>query len=181
MKKIFIIGVAMLCSFPLFAQVTRARLQASGLTCAMCAKSVYKNLEALPFVDKIDTDLDKSAFMISFKPGTEADADQIRKKVEDAGFSVAGLTLVAQFEAQGLKNEQHLKIGGTFYHFVSVKDQVLQGEKEFSVVEKNYLSAKDFKKYAGSTATQCFKTGVAAGCCSGSGVPDSARIYHVTL
>lgn len=181
MKKMFIIGLGLLFSLPVLAQVTRARLQASGLTCAMCARSVYKNLEALPFVDKIDTDLEKSAFMISFKPGIEADADQIRKKVEDAGFSVAALTLVARFEGQEVKNDQHLKIGGTFYHFISIKDQVLQGEKEFSLVEKNYLSAKDFKKYSGATAMQCFKTGVAASCCSGDGVPASARIYHVTL
>jgi copper chaperone CopZ len=181
MKNIFIIGIVLLCSFPVFSQVTRARLQASGLTCAMCAKSVYKNLEALPFVDKIDTDLDKSAFMITFKPGSDADADQIRKKVEDAGFSVAELTLVAQFEGQELKNDQHLKIGGAYYHFVAIKGQVLQGEKEFSVVEKNYLSAKDFKKYQGATTMQCFKTGLAADCCSGNGVPANARIYHVTL
>jgi hypothetical protein len=128
MKKIFVIGLGLFFSLPVLAQVTRARLQASGLTCAICARSVYKNLDG-----------------------------------------------------QEVKNDQHLKIGGTFYHFLSIKDQVLQGEKEFSLVEKNYLPANDFKKYAGATTMQCFKTGLAASCCSWDGVPARARIYHVTL
>ena len=87
-KNIFILGF-LLGSFISQAQVVQASLQASGLTCAMCAKSVYKNLEALSFVEKIDTDLDNSTFLLNFKEGMRLDADQIRKKVEDAGFSVA--------------------------------------------------------------------------------------------
>jgi copper chaperone CopZ len=80
------------------AQVTQASLQASGLTCAMCARSVYKNLEALPFIDSINTDLEKSIFKLNFKEGMEMDADQIRKKVEDAGFSVATLKVTVFFK-----------------------------------------------------------------------------------
>ncbi|MEN9952821.1 MAG: hypothetical protein RLZZ520_1089, partial [Bacteroidota bacterium] len=44
------------------AQIKKATLQASGLTCAMCAKSVYVNLTSLSFVDSVTTDLNASAF-----------------------------------------------------------------------------------------------------------------------
>jgi copper chaperone CopZ len=176
-----IIGISLLFISPVFAQITKANLQASGLTCAMCARSVFKNLESLSFVDKIDTDLEKSAFLISFKPGVPVDADQIRKKVEDAGFSVAGLSLTAQFNGQAVKNDQHVSIDGKVFHFVGIKDQTLHGEMQISLVEKSFLAPKDFKKYANVTAMECFKTGTAGSCCSKDGIEASTRIYHVTM
>ena len=103
MQKHFILGFFLLLHGAAFSQVTKASLQASGLTCAMCARSVFKNLESLPFVDQIDTDLEKSVFLIRFKPDMTVDADQIRQKVEDAGFSVAGLTLTARFSGQDIQ------------------------------------------------------------------------------
>jgi copper chaperone CopZ len=181
MKKLCIIVITLLFITPAFAQFTKASLQASGLTCAMCARSVFKNLESLPFVDKIDTDLEKSVFLISFKPGIPVDADQIRKKVEDAGFSVAGLSLTAQFKGQEVKNDQHVTIDGKVFHFVGIKDQTLSGEQQISLVEKNFLAPKDFKKYANVTAMECFKTGTAGSCCTRDGIQASTRIYHVTM
>ncbi len=181
MRKIFIIGVTLLCITPAFAQFTKANLQASGLTCAMCARSVFKNLESLPFVEKIDTDLEKSTFLISFKPGVPVDADQIRKKVEDAGFSVAGLSLTAVFNGQEVKNDQHVTIDGKVFHFVGIKDQTLSGEQQISLVEKSFLAPKDFRKYANVTTMECFKTGTAGNCCTKDGVQASTRIYHVTM
>jgi copper chaperone CopZ len=181
MKKIFISGIALLFILPSIAQVTKARLQASGLTCAMCAKSVYKNLESLSFVDKIDTDLEKSAFLISFKPGASVDADQIRKKVEDAGFSVAGLSLTAQFNGQELKNDQHVTIGGQVFHFVGISSQVVDGEKQFNLVDKGFLTPKDAKKYTNATSMDCYRTGTAGSCCSKEGIDAKTRIYHVTI
>lgn len=162
-------------------QVTSASLQASGLTCAMCAKSVYKNLEALPFIEKIDTDLDKSSFLLNFKEGMEMDADAIKKKVEDAGFSVAQLRITVSFTNQQVNNDQHLTVDGKVYHFLNIKDQVLNGEKSLLLVDKTFLSAKDFKKYASATRMECFKTGVAGDCCTKEGISDKTRIYHVTM
>lgn len=163
------------------AQVTKASLQASGLTCAMCARSVYKNLEALPFMDSIHTDLETSTFQLTFKEGAEMDADQIRKKVEDAGFSVASLRITVSFSGQQVKNDQHLTVNGKVYHFLNVKDQVLSGEKSLLLIDKAFLSAKDYKKYASATKMECFKTGVAGNCCTKDGVSDNTRIYHVTM
>jgi copper chaperone CopZ len=181
MKKHVILGIALLFHAAAFSQVTKASLQASGLTCAMCARSVFKNLESLPFVEQIDTDLEKSVFLIRFKPGVPVDADQIRQKVEDAGFSVAGLTLTANFNGQDIQPDQHLRIGEKVYHFVSIKPQTLEGERQLTVVEKKFLSPKDYKKYAAASTMECFRTGVAGSCCSADGIQASTRIYHVTM
>ena len=163
------------------AQVTQASLQASGLTCAMCARSVFKNLEALPFIEKIDTDLEKSSFLLSFKKGMEVDADQIRKKVEDAGFSVASLKLTVTFSDRQVRNDEHITVDGKVYHFLNIKDQVLTGEKNLTLVDKSFLSPRDFKKYASASKMSCFKTGVAGECCTKDGISGNTRIYHVTM
>jgi copper chaperone CopZ len=147
----------------------------------MCARSVYKNLEALPFIDSIKTDLESSTFKLDFKDGMEMDADQIRKKVEDAGFSVASLRITVSFSDQQVKNDQHLTLNGKVYHFVNIKDQVLSGEKSLLLIDKTFLSAKDYKKYASATQMECFKSGVAGTCCNKEGINGNTRIYHVTM
>jgi len=62
------------------AQIQSANLQASGLTCALCAKSIFTNLSALSFVESVDTDLNASAFELKFKPGLGVDPEALRKK-----------------------------------------------------------------------------------------------------
>jgi copper chaperone CopZ len=181
MKKIF--GMAGILCLALIseAQVTRASLQASGLTCAMCARSVFKNLESLPFIQKIDTDLETSTFLLEFKPEGDVDADQIRKKVEDAGFSVAALKLNMKFDGQTISNDQHLSMNGKVYHFLNVKDQVLSGEKTLLLVDKSFLTAKEQKKFSGATRMECYRTGTAGDCCSKDGIAANTRIYHVSM
>ena len=68
MKKIVLTFLMLLIIMAVSnAQIKKATLQASGLTCAMCAKSVYTNLTSLSFVESVDTDLNASAFEIKFK------------------------------------------------------------------------------------------------------------------
>jgi len=49
------------------AQIKSAKLQASGLTCAMCSRAVYKALMQIPSVDKIDVNIQNSTYSINFK------------------------------------------------------------------------------------------------------------------
>lgn len=181
MKKLIVIVTIVLFAVPALGQISSAKLQASGLTCAMCARAVYKNLESLSFVEKIDTDLNGSAFMLNFRDSARVDIDAIRKKVEDAGFSVAALDLNAMFNGLQVAADKHLVYEGFVFHFLGVKDQVISGEKTIRVVDRNFVSSKEQKKYQGMTAMECYKTGTAASCCSKSGIESSSRIYHVTL
>jgi 3,4-dihydroxy-2-butanone 4-phosphate synthase len=50
------------------AQVKEITLQASGLTCSMCSKSIYKSLLAVSFVQDVQSDIKNSAFIITLKP-----------------------------------------------------------------------------------------------------------------
>lgn len=164
------------------SQIRHASLQASGLTCAMCARSVYKSLESIPFIQQIDTDLEGSKFMLTFRKDADVDADQIRKKVEDAGFSVAFLSLTAHFEGAPVRQGQHFLMNGKAYHVLDVGIPVLQGEVVMRVIDKQFLPVKEQKKYAGASEISCYKTGKAEGdCCKDGGIPAGARIYHVSM
>ena len=180
MKKVIIIILAFL-ALNAEAQFSKATLQASGLTCAMCSNAINKALQSIPFVASVKSDIKNSSFNISFKENASVNIDEMKKAVEDAGFSVAKLNLTGNFDHLLVKNDQHVKINGNVYHFLKVNDQVLTGERTLTVVDKNFLTAKEFKKYAGTTQMSCLQTGKAAGCCVKDGIAANTRIYHVTI
>jgi len=59
------------------AQFTKARLQATGLTCAMCSNAVNKALQKLSFVEKVYSDIKNSAFDIRFRKDVVVNIDEL--------------------------------------------------------------------------------------------------------
>ena len=164
------------------AQFKSANLQAAGLTCAMCAKAVNDALNQLSFIESIDPDIKTSGYVINFKPGATVDPDALKQAVEDAGFSVAKLRLTGNFDNVKLEKDAHINIEGKTFHFINGGSQTLNGEKTITVVDKYFVSAKEFKKYAAATSMACVQTGKAASCCTKSNaVAANARIYHVII
>lgn len=181
MKKILITLTIIFSVFAASAQFKSGTLQAAGLTCAMCTKAINEELKELSFVDNVKSDIKNSQFVIKFKNGSTVDPDALKKAVEDAGFSVAKLKLAVEFENVMVDHDSHLKIGSKTYHFLDVKSQSLNGEKTLTFVDKNFILAKDFKKYASKTQMACVQTGKAETCCKKEGIAENARIYHVTI
>ena len=179
--KLICLFVGVLFAVVSTAQITKATLQASGLTCALCAKAVYKNLTSLSFVDSVDTDLNASAFLIKFKQNAVVDLDELSRKVQDAGFSVASLFFTIKINGVKIGNDIHETINGNVYQFVNVKTQVLSGDVVFRLVDKNFVSAKDFKKFSAMTKMLCMKSGTTESCCSSAGIKENTRIFHVTM
>jgi copper chaperone CopZ len=175
-----IILLAIGLHFTSSAQIKKASLQVAGLTCAMCSNATLKALQTLPFVDKIDTDLNNTTFLLTFKPDAAVNIDQIKNKVEDAGFSVAKLVLTASFDKIAVEKDAHVQYAGNNFHFINAKQQVLSGDQQITVVDKDFVSAKQFKKFSTQTTMSCYQTGKMASCCKMEGhAPE--RIYHVTI
>lgn len=162
-------------------QYKKASLQAAGLTCAMCSNATQKALKTLSFVDKIDTDLNATTFILHFKPGANVNIDQIRQKVEGAGFSVGKLVMTADFNNVKVENDAHIPFAGQTLHFVNVKPQTLSGEKDVTVVDRDFLPSKSFKKYSALTKMNCINTGFMEACCSQDKKGAGNRVYHVTI
>ena len=180
MKKLFFI-VAVLFAANTQAQVTKVQLQASGLTCSMCSNAINKSLKTIDYIDKVMANIKTSTFEINFKPGAKINFDQLKKKVEDAGFSVANMKAMVNFDNVKVEKDQHLNYDGLTFHFLNASGQTLNGEKLIQVVDKGYVSAKEFKKNQLYTKMDCYKTGVAGSCCTKDGLSSGTRIFHVTI
>ena len=144
MKKIFLF-IAIAFSVVTNAQVTKVSLQASGLTCSMCSNSINKALKTLDFVDKVEADIKKYTFEISFKANSTVDFDMIKKKVEGAGFTVSGFVASIVFNNVQVTNNQPINIGDKIFYFVNAGGQSVNGVKEIKIIDKGFVSLKEFK------------------------------------
>ena len=144
MKNILLL-IAISISIATKAQVTRVYLQASGLTCSMCSNAINKSLKTLDFVDKIDADVKNYTFELTFKPNSSVDFDKIKRKVEDAGFSVSSFFASVYFDSIQVKDNQPIKVGTNTLLFVNQKDQALHGEKKIRLLDKGFISSKEYK------------------------------------
>lgn len=178
LKTIFILVLILLLSKKASANFTSAKLKVTGITCSMCSNSVYKALSSLPFIENIDVDLEESVYEVTFKPGQRVVMDDIKNKVEGAGFSVGELIANFKFDSLNVKSDYHYKFDGSVYHFVNVKDQTLDQSIAVRFVDKGFTSGKEHKKYVGLTTYACIKTGKSQKCCSAE---KNQRIYHITL
>ena len=181
MKKLLLIATVICMAASSNAQFTRARLQATGLTCAMCSNAINKALQQVPFVASVRSDIKNSAFNIVFRQGSEIDIDALKKAVQDAGFSIGSLMITGNFAGVKVDEGKHLKLGQETFHFLDVKSQVLGSETTFTVEDKDFVTAKQFKKISSSSAMECVKSGKAGSCCEKDGVPAGTRVYHVTI
>ena len=164
-----------------FSQVNKIQIQAAGLTCSMCSKAIYTALGDIDFVKEVKSDIKTSSFIITLKNSNKYNFDKLQKAVDDAGFSVAKYTVTYNFNNIKIENDTHYKNNGNTFHFMNVKPQVLNGEVNINIIDKGYVTAKDYKANSKYTKMKCYETGVMEACCSKNSNKTSERIFHVTL
>ena len=147
------------------AQFTKAELQVSGLTCALCAKSTEKALRSLPFVGDIKTDLIRNTYLITFKNDVPVNFEQISKKVQGSGFSVNSLKATYNFDNTKVANNL-FSYGGDTYKLLGQADKTTTGNVNFIVVDQGFAPKSVSKKYLGQVADTA---------------PASGRIYHLAI
>ncbi len=180
--KFFVWAIALFLSLPATAQIQSATLKASGLTCSMCSKAIYKSLQKVSSIQKVDVNIETSEYTIAFKPGSTIELDAVKKAVESAGFSVAEMQVRAKIDPMTAGQDAHIQLGGSTFHFLNGKGRALGNEVSFQVVDKAYVPLAVHKAYGQFTTMKCYETGYMESCCAG-GKPGSApqRIYHAVL
>lgn len=181
MKKVLLILAMAFFALHSYAQFSKARLQATGLTCAMCSNAINKALEKISFVESVKSDIKNSAFNIEFKQGADVNMDALKDAVEDAGFFVGGFQVTGVFTEMKIDPDKYAKIGNYNFHFLNVSSRILNGEITLKVLDKSYLTAKEFKKLSSSVKAPCLQTGKADGTHIKDGVTAGERVYHVTI
>lgn len=181
MKKIIGIIAALTITFSGLSQFSKASLLASGLTCSLCSKAVKEALEEVPYVQEVNVDLKSQEYNIEFKKEATINFDALKTAVEDAGFSVASLKVTGIFSGIQIQKDKHFQIDGKYFHFLNGNNQELNGERTITIVDKNFLPSKEFKKQSSSSKMECVQTGKAGSCCTKEGISADARIYHVII
>ncbi len=146
MKTLFLVIGFAFVSLVANAQIKNANLQASGLTCSMCSNSIFKSLKKIAFVESVESDVENSSFQITFKTNENVDLDALQKAVVDAGFSVAKLTFVLNANQVAVEDNAVVEIDGKSFYFIDSKGKILNGEVELKLLDKAFISPKEYKK-----------------------------------
>lgn len=156
-------------------QITKAELQVNGLTCSMCSRATETSLQSLGFIETITPDLNRNVFVLTFKQGQQVDMDQIKDKVEDAGFSVGDLAATINFKNTVIDDKGLAQVDGAVFQFVNAKSKTLDGPVTAKVLDKNFISSSAFKKQAAELKSPSYLTG--------KGVVEGkqTRIFHLSI
>jgi copper chaperone CopZ len=129
-----------------FAQFSGGKLQATGLTCALCNKAIHQSLEELAFVEKVEADIKSSSFNLTFRNDHVFNPSQLKAAVEDAGFFVGELQLTGTWNQDEVERGVSFIWGGHSYQFISSKTPSAAKSFNCIVAGKGYLTDKSFKK-----------------------------------
>ena len=132
------------------AQISKAEIVATGLTCSMCSNAIQKQLKALNEADSVSTDLNSSTFTVYLKRENSLTPKTFKERVEKSGFFIGSMIVTMPFD--NLKVENNTKAGN--YIFLDAKPQTLNGPARVKVLDKGFVTAKEFKTllktYSGS-------------------------------
>ena len=111
-------------------QIQSIDVSASGLTCSMCSKAIFKALSQLDFVSAVKVDLEKSIYTLTFKSPERVKIEEIRDAVYDAGFSIETMQMTANFPVnKAINNEVVLLLGYQFKWELSSEKSIKHPQK----------------------------------------------------
>lgn len=174
--RYFILFAVVLISGNTFAQqITTAELQVNGLTCSMCSRATETSLKTLGFIETITPDLNRNVFVLSFKKDQQVHIDQIREKVQDAGFSVGNLSATINFKNTVVDAQGLAQVDGNVYQFVNAKSKTLNGPVTAQVVDKDFITSSAFKKRAAALKSPVYLSG------KGQIAGREQRVFHLSI
>ncbi len=152
MKNIIAIVLITIISLNTNAQIAKAELVATGLTCSMCSNAINKQFKSMPDVDRVETDLNTNTFTVYLKKGNSLTPKSFKDKVEKAGFFIGSLVLTMPFTSVKAGDNVKFETNNTSYIFIDTKPQTLTGETKVKVLDKGFVTQKEYKKLTKSLA-----------------------------
>ncbi len=121
------------------AQILNVEIRATGLTCSMCSNAIFKQLESIPEVDYVETDLNTNTFIATLNTENNVSPKIFKEKIEKAGFFIGTFTAIATPET----------ITNGSYILLNNKPDKVSNIK-FQVLDKGYVTEKEYKKLSKS-------------------------------
>ncbi len=135
LKNTYFTIIAILFLSTLNAQISKAEIRATGLTCSMCSNAINKQLKSMPEVSSVDTDLNTNTFTVTLKKDNTLSPKIFKDKVEKAGFFIG--VLIISIDAAAIKST----------NFINVNSSTAVGsDAKIQILDKGYVTAKEYKK-----------------------------------
>ena len=137
MKKVYIMiaSIVLMFSMKSNAQIVKAEIRATGLTCSMCSNAINKQLKSMSEVANVETDLNTNTFTVTLKEGNSLTPKVFKEKVEKAGFFIGSLVLTTK--AETIKQEGYILVN---------KISNTNSEVQIQILDKGYVTEKEYKK-----------------------------------
>jgi copper chaperone CopZ len=146
-KQLIVITLLLLVvNLKSYAQISKAEIIATGLTCSMCSNAINKQLKSLKEVDSVSTDLNTNTFTVYLKKVNTLQPKVLKEGVEKAGFFVGSMVLTVAFDNVNVQENQLIKGGNVNYVIVDSKAKTLNGEMKVQVLDKGFVTQKEYKK-----------------------------------
>lgn len=174
--KYFIILFCLFIGGNTFAQqISKAELQVNGLTCSMCSRATETSLKSLGFIETVSPDLNRNVFVLTFKADKKVDLDEIRDKVQDAGFSIGDLSATINFKNTQVDAAGFAELDGAVFQFINAKSKTLDGPVIARIMDKDFITSSAFKKQAAELKSETYLKG--KGIVQGK----ETRIFHLSI
>lgn len=127
------------------AQISKAEIRATGLTCSMCSNAINKQLESLREVEAVDIDLNTNTFIVTLKQGNSLSPAVFKNQVEKAGFFVGSLVLSVDSKSLNQYiNVEKSKIPNSGKVQIQILDKGFVTDKEFKKLSKKYKDSASY-------------------------------------
>lgn len=146
LKFIIVAILVMTTSIKSYAQIAKAEIIATGLTCSMCSNAINKQLKSLSEVDSVATDLNTNTFTVFLKKDNKIKPRVLKERVEKAGFFVGSMLVTMPLDDLKTNDNKTFSFDGSTFVFLNEENQKNDGETKFKIYDKGYITQKEHKK-----------------------------------
>ncbi|TBX70320.1 heavy-metal-associated domain-containing protein [Flavobacterium silvisoli] len=150
MKTKIMIAILLVFATATHAQITKAEITATGLTCSMCSNAINKQLKAMPEVESVTTDLNTNTFTVQLKKDNQITPLSLKQRVEKAGFFVGSMIITLKLDNPKWNDKMSLTQKGHTYILVDNATNPVKDQIEAKVMDKGFITAKEYKRMSKS-------------------------------
>jgi copper chaperone CopZ len=129
-----------------YAQISKAEIIATGLTCSMCSNAINKQLKAMPEVEKVMIDLNNNTFVVNLKNNSLVTPQMLKSNIEKTGFFVGSMILTMDANKVEPKDNSSFKNASGTYVFVNPDEKPANEKLRLKVLNSGFVTKKEYKQ-----------------------------------
>lgn len=129
-----------------YAQISKAEIIATGLTCSMCSNAINKQLKAMPEVEKVMIDLNNNTFVVNLKNNSLVTPQMLKSNIEKTGFFVGSMILTMDVNKVEPKDNSSFKNASGTYVFVNPDEKAANEKWRLKVLNSGFVTKKEYKQ-----------------------------------